>query len=131
MSSAPAHRKNIILKLNKLHFKLNPKQRCIVFNILLKHPKKTQFRIETRVARWFAFKPKIPLSVNFWRAVDWKMLIYFMAICYISRTLRISSDHMVHFVFIWYIFPVLVSCTKKNLATLFETILVYFGRSWN
>jgi hypothetical protein len=25
---------------------------------------------------------------------------------------------LVHFVFIWYIFPVLVSCTKKNLATL-------------
>jgi hypothetical protein len=30
----------------------------------------------------------------------------------------------VHFVFIWYIFPVLVSCTKKNLATL------YFCRLW-
>jgi hypothetical protein len=27
-------------------------------------------------------------------------------------------DHLVHFVFIWYIFPALVSCTKKNLATL-------------
>jgi hypothetical protein len=25
---------------------------------------------------------------------------------------------LVHFVFIWYIFPVLVSCTSKNLATL-------------
>jgi hypothetical protein len=27
-------------------------------------------------------------------------------------------DHSAHFVFIWYIFPVLVSCTMKNLATL-------------
>jgi hypothetical protein len=26
--------------------------------------------------------------------------------------------HFVHFVAIWYIFPVLVSFTKKNLATL-------------
>jgi hypothetical protein len=26
--------------------------------------------------------------------------------------------HFVHFVLIWYIFPFLVSCTKKNLATL-------------
>jgi hypothetical protein len=30
----------------------------------------------------------------------------------------IFYDHLVHFVLIWYIFPVLVSCTKKNLATL-------------
>jgi hypothetical protein len=28
------------------------------------------------------------------------------------------SDHLVYFLFIWYIFPVLVSSTKKNLATL-------------
>jgi hypothetical protein len=27
-------------------------------------------------------------------------------------------NHLVHFVLNWYIFPVLVSCTKKNLATL-------------
>jgi hypothetical protein len=26
--------------------------------------------------------------------------------------------HLVYFVIIWYIFPVLVYCTKKNLATL-------------
>jgi hypothetical protein len=26
--------------------------------------------------------------------------------------------HLVHFVHIWYIFPGLVSCTKKNLETL-------------
>jgi hypothetical protein len=30
----------------------------------------------------------------------------------------IVYDHWVHFVFIWYIFPVLVSWTNKNLATL-------------
>jgi hypothetical protein len=32
----------------------------------------------------------------------------------------IFYDHLVHFVFIWCIFPVLVSSTKKNLATLFQ-----------
>jgi hypothetical protein len=32
-------------------------------------------------------------------------------------TFWIFNDHLVHVVFIWYIFPVLVSCTKKNLAT--------------
>jgi hypothetical protein len=41
-----------------------------------------------------------------------------MAFCNISRTFGIFYNHMVHFVFIWYIFPVLVSCTKKNLASL-------------
>jgi hypothetical protein len=50
-------------------------------------------------------------------------VVIFMAINNILRTL-------VHFVFIWYIlcsfgtfFPVLVSCTKKNLATLHQTVV--------
>jgi hypothetical protein len=30
----------------------------------------------------------------------------------------IFYGYLVHFVYIWYIFPVLVTCTKKNLATL-------------
>jgi hypothetical protein len=29
------------------------------------HFKRTQFKVETRVARWFVFKPKIPIWVNF------------------------------------------------------------------
>jgi hypothetical protein len=41
---------------------------------------------------------------KFWCALDWKMLIYLMAICNISRTLGIFYDHMVHFFLIWYIF---------------------------
>jgi hypothetical protein len=41
-----------------------------------------------------------------------------MAIWNILWAYVILNDHLVHFVFIWYIFPVLVSCTKKNLATL-------------
>jgi hypothetical protein len=51
---------------------------------------------------------------KFWRAFDWKVFIYFMAICNVSRTLGIFYD----LGFIWYIFSVLVSCTKINLATL-------------
>jgi hypothetical protein len=47
------------------------------------------------------------------RALDWKMLIHLMAICNILRTSGICYDHLLHF------FPVLVSCTKKNLAALF------------
>jgi hypothetical protein len=55
---------------------------------------------------------------KFWRALDWKLLMYFMAIGNILQRFGILYDHLVHFVFIWYIFPVLVSCTMKNLATL-------------
>jgi hypothetical protein len=38
------------------------------------------FHIHTRVARWFVFKPKIPNLGKFWRALEWKMLVYFMVI---------------------------------------------------
>jgi hypothetical protein len=34
-------------------------------------------------------------------------------------------DNLVHFVIIWYIFPVLVCCTEKNLATLLEGLLAH------
>jgi hypothetical protein len=44
-------------------------------------------------------------------------LVYFMAIRHILRPIGISKV-------IWYILPVLVSCSKKNLATLFTTVYV-------
>jgi hypothetical protein len=54
------------------------------------------------------FQTKNPkLGKNF-GASDWKMLIYFMAIWNILWIFGIFYDHLVHFVFIWYIFPVLV-----------------------
>jgi hypothetical protein len=59
-----------------------------------------------------------PSLGKFWRALDWKMLIYFMAIWNILQTFGIFYDHLVYFEFIWSIFPLLVSCNKKNLATL-------------
>jgi hypothetical protein len=49
------------------------------------------------------------------------MLEYFLALWNILQTFGIFYDHLVHFVLIWYIFPVLESCTYKNLATLWET----------
>jgi hypothetical protein len=59
------------------------------------------------------------------------MLIYFRAIWNILLLFGIFYDHSVHFVFIWYFFPVLVSCTEKNLATLNWTIkLMSFRDSW-
>jgi hypothetical protein len=42
--------------------------------------------------------------------------VYFTAIWYIY-------GHLVYFVVIRYMFPVLVCCTKKNLATLVQSFL--------
>jgi hypothetical protein len=67
------------------------------------------------------FQTSNPNLGKFWRALDWKVLIYFMVMWNISWTFGIFYDNQVHLVFIWYIFPVLVLCTKKNLATLIWT----------
>jgi hypothetical protein len=64
------------------------------------------------------FQTKNPNLGTFLRALDWKMLIYFMAIWNILRTFGKCYDHFVRFVLIRYIFPVLVTRTNKNLATL-------------
>jgi hypothetical protein len=69
-----------------------------------------------------SFRTKDPDLGKFWRALDGKMLIYFMAIWNILRTFGIFYEHLVHFVFFRYIFQVLVLCTQKNLATLIGTI---------
>jgi hypothetical protein len=61
---------------------------------------------------------KNPNLGKFWRVLDWKMLIYFMAIRNSLRTFGKFYDHLVNFVLIWYTDLVLVSRTNKNLATL-------------
>jgi hypothetical protein len=38
---------------------------------------------------------------KFWRALVWKLLMYFMAIWNILQTFGTFYDHLVHFVFIW------------------------------
>jgi hypothetical protein len=55
---------------------------------------------------------------KFLRALDWKMLICFMAFWNILLT---CYDLLVRFELIWYIFPVLVSRTEEHHATLAET----------
>jgi hypothetical protein len=49
--------------------------------------------VDFRVARWFIFKPKTPNLGKFLRALDWKMLTYFMAICNILRAFGKFYDH--------------------------------------
>jgi hypothetical protein len=50
------------------------------------------------------FQTKNPYLGKMFRALDWKMLIYFMAIWSILWIFGIFYDHLVQFVFIWYIF---------------------------
>jgi hypothetical protein len=64
------------------------------------------------------FKPKTPNLGKFWRALQCKMLVYFMAIWSIRRSFGLVCGNFVYFMVFSYIFPVLVCCTKKNLATL-------------
>jgi hypothetical protein len=54
---------------------------------------------------------------KFGRALQWKMLVYFMNIWSILRPFDKFYGYLVYFVVNWYIYPVLVSFTKKNLAT--------------
>jgi hypothetical protein len=66
------------------------------------------------VARCYIFKAKICTS-KFWQVLQCKILVFYMAIWSILRP-------NVHFAASWNIFPVLVCCTEKNLATLFPII---------
>jgi hypothetical protein len=77
-----------------------------------------KIRRDNQGCQMVSFQTKNPNLGKFWRAIDWKMFLYFMAILEYFQTFGIFYDHWVHFVFIWYIFPVWVIFTKKNLATL-------------
>jgi hypothetical protein len=63
-----------------------------------------RYRLPAQGCQMVYIQNKNPTLGKFWRALDWKMLIYFMAISTILRTLGIFYDHLVHFVFIWYNF---------------------------
>jgi hypothetical protein len=53
---------------------------------------------------------KIPIWVNFGGSCNGRCW-------YILWTFGLFCSHLVYFMVIWYIFPVLLCCTKKNLAT--------------
>jgi hypothetical protein len=43
-------------------------------------PYDSTYKRSNRVARWYIYKPKNPNLCKFWRALELKMLVYFMAI---------------------------------------------------
>jgi hypothetical protein len=64
------------------------------------------------------FQTKSPNLGDFWRVLQWKMLAYFMDNWFILQPFGVLYGHLAYFLVIWCIFPHLVCCTKKNLATL-------------
>jgi hypothetical protein len=68
------------------------------------------------------FKTKNPNFGKFWRSLDWKMLIYFMAIWNILwsfgigilRPFGIIYGRLVYVIVIWYIFPILVCLDEEK-----------------
>jgi hypothetical protein len=54
------------------------------------------------------FQTKNPNLGKFWRALEWKILVYFMTIWNILLQLGISYALLVQFVVIWYCFSNLV-----------------------
>jgi hypothetical protein len=70
----------------------------------------------SRVARGFIFKPKIQIGEKFGRPY----IPRWQNVAIVCGRLEYFTDiwDMERFVIIWYIFPALVSCIKKNLATL-------------
>jgi hypothetical protein len=66
----------------------------------------------------FYFQTKNTNFGTFWRVFQWKMMVYFRVIWRIIQPFGTFCGHLVFFIVIWYIFPVLVCYKKKNLATL-------------
>jgi hypothetical protein len=63
-------------------------------------PRHEKQQVDIRVARWFIFIPKIPIWINYWRALEWKVFVYFMTIRNILRPFGIVFGRLVLFVVI-------------------------------
>jgi hypothetical protein len=59
-----------------------------------------------RVARWHILKTKNPYFGKFWRVLQWKMLVYFMAIWSILRPFGIFYVVTWYFFPFWYVLPI-------------------------
>jgi hypothetical protein len=101
------------MELQKCYERKNMEQRS---KLELKRSKHQILRT-SRVARWFIFKPKIPIWVQIWRALELKMLVYFMSMLLPFGIFLVSWYNVWLFGHL-YIFPFWYVWSKKNLATL-------------
>jgi hypothetical protein len=70
----------------------------------------------------YIFLNQNPNLGKFWRVLQWKILVYFMAIRSILRPIGILYGHLVHFEFLWYIFHRVGRVYPKNLSTFSKTL---------
>jgi hypothetical protein len=95
-----------LFSTNEFLYKFWPKNGCVgyVLGVFSNTHLVTLLSGLAQGCQMVSFHTKNPNLGKFWNALDWKMLIYFATIWNISRTFGIFQDHMVPFVFIWYIF---------------------------
>jgi hypothetical protein len=75
------------------------------FRTFVKHFSVQFHRNVIQVCQMVYFQAKNPNFGKFWRALDWKMLIYFMIIRNSLCTIQyFKTIRYIHFVFVWYIF---------------------------
>jgi hypothetical protein len=74
--------------------------------------------LSTQSCQMVLFQTINPNLGKFWMELKWKILVYFLDIWSIFQPFGICHSHLVNVLEVWYISPVLVCCTKKNLATL-------------
>jgi hypothetical protein len=72
------------------------------------------------VARWLVFEPKIPIWVNFGGSCDGRCWCILWPFGLFDGHLAIFYGILEYFMVIWYISTVLISFSKKNLATLIQ-----------
>jgi hypothetical protein len=80
------------------------RKRTFLYQTFYKHNIVPCVLVWARVARWFLFKPKIPILVHFGRPLEWKLLVYFMPNWNITAIWYILWSFG-DFVGIWNIFP--------------------------
>jgi hypothetical protein len=87
--------------------------------------------VPAMVARWFVFKPKIQIWVHFGGSCKDVGIVYGHLVHF--TVFYIFYGHLVHKVrgnLLYIYFPVLVFCTKKNLATLVPPCIpTYLGEA--
>jgi hypothetical protein len=76
--------------IRKVH-KLAPTLNLVFLRSIRNEGSQKSFRqtLPSRVARWYIFKLKIPVWVNFWWCLQWKMFVYFMDFWSILRSIGI------------------------------------------
>jgi hypothetical protein len=81
--------------------------------------------VHARVARWYIFKPKIPIWVNFGGSCT-RRCWYILRPFDLFHGNLIYNSHLVYFMAIRFIFSGLAYCIKINLATLVHATIPPF-----